>query len=60
MQTRHNRLRPAVLKGKEVYLFFAILVLIMILLYPFKSNSPDGLEKVAENNGFADKAWEVK
>jgi hypothetical protein len=34
---------------------FMVVIAILVALAPFASSSPDGLEKVAERNGFADR-----
>lgn len=41
-----------------IFLASGIAVLIVVLAAFFASSSPDGLEKVAENQGFVDKAEE--
>ena len=47
-------------KKTWIFILLALLVslLLAILMSPFASSSPDGLEKVAEDKGFLDKAEE--
>lgn len=43
------------ISDKNIYAFFGVMTLIVILLLPFKSKAPDGLERVAKDKGFANK-----
>lgn len=43
-------------KKKIVIVGLGISILIVIVLSPFASSKPDGLERVAEDHGFAEKA----
>ena len=43
-------------KHKEIWIGMLIALLVVVLLSPLASSSPDGLEKVAEDLAFLDKA----
>jgi len=45
------------ISDKKIYILFGLAILIMLLLLPFRSKAPDGLEKVAEDQGFANKEY---
>jgi len=51
-------------RKKSVYLFvlagLAVAVTLALLVSPWASSSPDGLEKVAEDKGFLEKAEETE
>ena len=49
-------------KRTWVFILLALLasVLLVIFIAPFASSSPDGLEKVAQDKGFLEKAQEQK
>ncbi len=51
-------------RKKGIYMFvlagFAVAVALAILVSPWASSSPDGLEKVAEDKGFLEKAEETE
>lgn len=47
-------------RGRKILILgLAVSLLIVILLSPFASSKPDGLERVAEDEGFADKAMSL-
>lgn len=46
--------------GAFIIIAFAIALILGIFISPFASESPDGLERVAEDKGFMQKAEEAK
>lgn len=42
-------------RSAKFYIFAGLAVLLAVLLSPFASKSPDGLEKIAQDEGFAER-----
>jgi cobalt/nickel transport protein len=42
-------------RGSKFYLFAGLAILFAVMLSPFASKSPDGLEKIAQDKGFAER-----